>query len=133
MKPGVFSLLLLALSAQLFPSLAAIAAQEDREPPAELLKYELTGDVQNCINRIRIRRAQVLDDYTILFHMNDGRIFKNELPFRCFGLGFEKAFGYTLTISLLCDVDLITVISQTGMNTRCALGEFEEIEPTEES
>ncbi len=131
MKPGIVTLLVLFLALQLLPAASAIAAQAEREPHPELLKYKPTGDVQHCINRIRIRRAQVLDDYTILFHMTGGKIYKNELPYRCFGLGFEKAFGYTLTMSLLCDVDIITVLTISGLNTRCALGDFEEVEKIE--
>lgn len=112
------------------------AAQEDeREPHPKLKEYRSTGEFQHCVSRSRIRDTDVLDDYTILFHMTGNKVLKNSLPFRCFGLGFERAFGYSLTTSLLCNVDIITVISDAGFNTSCGLGDFElleKIEPKEE-
>lgn len=105
---------------------------QDRPEHPRLKDYRATGNVQHCIRANTIRRSNVLDDYTILFEMRGGKTFKNALPYRCFGLGFERAFGYTRTTSLLCNVDIITVISSTGFNASCGLGDFEEIEEIED-
>ena len=80
-----------------------------------------------------INDIEVLSDYTILFHMTNRKVFKNELPYRCFRLGTEKRFAYTLTSSLLCDDNIITVFSTGPFTSSCALGEFEELEEIEEA
>lgn len=122
--------------------LEAVAADKAKERPVapELAKYRVTGEVQHCVNLSRIRRTQVLNDYTILFHMRGRKIYKNELPYRCFSLGFEKSFSYSLTMNLLCNVDIITVLDRNNMifsgrrfvGTSCGLGDFEELEEIEE-
>lgn len=112
---------------------AGTAAAQDEDDAAtrpehpKLQDYKATGETQMCVNTSRIRRSEVLDDYTILFHMRNGRIFVNRLPHRCFGLGFERGFGYSLSTSLLCDVDIIQVIEPSGMGAHCGLGEFERL------
>lgn len=111
---------------------APLAADKAKERPvaAKLEKYRVTGEVQNCVNRSRIRRTEVLNDYTILFHMRGRKkVFKNELPYRCFNLGFYKSFSYSLSTNLLCNVDIITVFnSGHGFGPSCGLGNFEELE-----
>lgn len=115
--------------------LEATAADKAKERPVapELEKYRVTGEVQHCVSRSRIRRTEVLNDYTILFHMRGRRIYKNELPYRCFNLGFYEAFSYTLSTNLLCNVDIITVFNNGhGFGPSCGLGDFEELEEIEE-
>jgi len=81
----------------------------------------------------------VIDDQTIDFKMRGGDIYRNRLPNRCGGLGFEEAFSYKTSTNQLCSVDIIHVLSQTGgrLDTRgaCGLGKFQKIEkiPKEES
>ncbi len=106
---------------------------KERPVAPELAKYRVTGKVQHCVNRSRIRRTEVLNDYTILFHMRGRKIFKNELPYRCFSLGFYESFSYTLSTNLLCNVDIITVFNtNTRMGPSCGLGSFEELEEIDE-
>ena len=126
---------ILALMAWPLGAGSADAGKAKERPIApELAKYRVTGNVQHCVNRSRIRRTEVLNDYTILFHMRGRRkIFKNELPYRCFNLGFYEAFSYTLSTNLLCNVDIITVFnSGHGFGPSCGLGDFEELEEIEE-
>ena len=108
------------------------ALSDERPDNPKLEKYRSTGNVQHCIRANAIRRSNVLDDYTILFEMRGGKTFKNELPYRCFGLGFDRAFSYSRSTSLLCNVDIITVLSRSGINPSCGLGDFEEIEEIED-
>lgn len=122
-----------------WPLSAADAGAKDKKakerPVApELAKYRVTGEVQLCVNRSLIRRTEVLSDYTILFHMKgSGKVFKNELPYRCFSLGFYESFSYTLSTNLLCNVDIITVFSSNTMaGPSCGLGSFEELEEIDE-
>ncbi len=111
-----------------------LAAAEQQRPSSDRLKdYRATGNFQNCVTRFLIDDIEVLNDFTILFHMTNRKVFKNELPYRCFRLGTEKRFAYTLTSSLLCDDNIITVFSTGPFTSSCALGEFEELEEIEEA
>ncbi|MFN3592533.1 MAG: DUF6491 family protein, partial [Thermaurantiacus sp.] len=86
------------------------------------------GEPVNCVQRNRIRSTHVLDDQTIDFVMTDGRVYRNTLPGRCPGLGFDRAFGYRTSVNQLCNVDIITVISSGGGPRRgasCGLGMFQ--------
>jgi hypothetical protein len=90
------------------------------------------GPPENCVETNRIRSTTVLDDQTIDFKMSDGRTLRNTLPNRCPGLGFERAFGYSTGTSQLCNVDLITVVSQGAGPRRgasCGLGQFVPVKP----
>lgn len=126
--------LALVIALMAWPLNAAAADKEKARPVApELAKYRVTGEVQHCVNRSRIRRTEVLNDYTILFHMRGRKIYKNELPYRCFGLGFNESFSYSLSTNLLCNVDIITVFNSSRISgPSCGLGEFEELEEIEE-
>ena len=134
--------IIMALMAWPLGAADAGAKDSDKERPVapELAKYRVTGETQHCVNRSRIRRTEVLNDYTILFHMRGRKIFKNELPYRCFTLGFYESFSYSLTTNLLCNVDIITVLDRNNMTfsgsrfigPSCGLGDFEELEEIEE-
>ena len=97
---------------------AAAQAQDD----------ETDGSVR-CISINRISSTQVLDDHNILFHMRGGTIYRNELPHRCPGLRLEKAFMYRTSVSQLCDIDIITVLTDHGFGftpgPSCGLGRFQ--------
>ncbi|MEH6789954.1 hypothetical protein [Parasphingorhabdus sp.] len=90
------------------------------------------GEPKSCIQRSSIRSTDVIDDSTIDFRMNNGDIYRNRLPQKCNGLGFEEAFSYETSTSQLCNVDIIRVLDQTAgrLDTRgaCGLGQFQQIE-----
>ncbi len=90
------------------------------------------GEPKSCILRSNIRSTDVIDDQTIDFVMRNGDIYRNNLPHRCNGLGFEEAFSYKTSTNRLCNVDIIHVLTQTGgqIDTRgsCGLGKFQKIE-----
>ncbi len=90
------------------------------------------GEPKSCVTRWQIRSTDVIDDQTIDFRMNNGDIYRNRLPHRCSGLGFEEAFSYETSTSQLCSVDIIKVIDNTAgrLDTRgaCGLGKFQQIE-----
>ncbi len=97
-------------------------------------KYEIKtiGEPESCISRSRIRSTDVIDDQTIDFKMSNGDIYRNNLPNKCSGLGFEEAFSYKTSTNQLCSVDIIHVLDQTAgrIETRgaCGLGKFQKIE-----
>jgi hypothetical protein len=69
-----------------------------------------------------VRSDQVID-----FELVGGDVLRNELPYRCPQLGFERAFSYSTSITQLCSTDIITVIVQGGGPMRgasCGLGQF---------
>ena len=90
------------------------------------------GEPKSCVLRSNIRSTDVIDDQTIDFIMRNGDIYRNKLPSRCSGLGFEEAFSYRTSTNRLCNVDIIRVLDQTGgqLQTRgaCGLGRFQKIE-----
>lgn len=95
---------------------------------------EQVGEPKTCINRSQIRSTNVINDQIIDFKMRNGDIYRNELPNRCGGLGFEEAFSYRTSTNRLCNVDIIRVLDNTAgrIETRgaCGLGKFQEITKT---
>ena len=85
----------------------------------------------DCINLISLDHTEVVNDQTILFYMVGGKVWKNTLPYKCPGLGFEGAFGYETAIDQLCSVDTITVLDTDGgmPGATCGLGKFEAYTP----
>ncbi len=116
-------------------TLSGCAASETRLGENGLEPWQearVVGTAESCIPLRSIRNTRVHDDRTIDFHMNNGRIYRNTLPYDCGNLGFEEAFSYETSLSRLCSTDIITVLQQpirSGLNgPRCGLGEFTPIE-----
>ncbi len=110
------------ISAAIVGLSAAAAAQ----PVPPVVKTE------RCVSLSQIQETSVLDDQTIIFKMRGGKSYKNTLPYKCPQLGFEKAFSYKTSISQLCNVDIITVLTTThGLDSgaSCGLGLFEPYTP----
>ena len=85
------------------------------------------GKPQGCVLLQNIRETRVVDDSTIDFYMRDGKVLRNTLPNRAPQLGFERAFSYSTSSTQLCNVDIITVLQQSGGIRRgasCGLGQF---------
>ncbi|MCP5399149.1 MAG: hypothetical protein H6921_07580 [Sphingomonas sp.] len=93
------------------------------------------GEPVNCIMPSRIRSTHVRDDQTIDFEMNNGKIYRNTLPYSCPSLGFEERFSYKLSTSQLCSVDIIYVLHNYGgslsQGAGCGLGQFQPMEKAE--
>ena len=92
----------------------------------------VVGEPVSCLPLQSIRESRVRDDWTIDFRTSGGGWYRNTLPNRCSGLGFERAFSYATSQTQLCNVDIITVISTAGggpMNRgSCGLGTFTPVE-----
>ena len=89
------------------------------------------GPAVSCIPLVGIRESQVRDDWTIDFRTAGNRWYRNTLPYRCNGLGFERAFSYATSLSQLCNTDIITVIATGGgggSRGSCGLGSFQPVE-----
>ena len=103
------------------------APRQSRVPPAEV-----TGEPVSCINLFQIRNSEVRDDKTIDFMMRGGKVYRNELPYQCSTLGFDRAFSYATSQAQLCNVDIITVVRNIGgrldSGGSCGLGMFTPVE-----
>ena len=106
-------------------TLTACTAQADREAQVRAPAVEVAGEPVNCIQTNRIRNTRVRDDYTIDFEMLGDVVYRNTLPNRCSGLGFEESFAHSSTTAQLCGVDTITVLYSDGRRgATCGLGQF---------
>ena len=100
--------LLLALLS--FCALPAFADETPRPPP-------------RCISSQDIENLEVVDDYTILFHMAGGKIWKNSMTTQCHGLGFERAIAYETWGGEICaNAQPFRVLHRGSF---CILGSFE--------
>jgi hypothetical protein len=92
-----------------------------------------TGQTTDCVQLTSIRETRVLDDRTIDFVMRNSDIYRNQLPYSCPSLGFEKRFSYRTSLSRLCSVDTITVLMEAGglqPGASCGLGQFQKMAKT---
>jgi hypothetical protein len=121
------SIMILAATAML--ALAGCATDSSSTPRSQQL-WTPQGEPVNCITLSQIRSTNVIDDRTIHFVMNGrDRMFRNELPFACSGLGFNRAFKHNSRTSQLCSVDTITVIQSGRRGPTCGLGRFQPMVP----
>jgi len=111
------------LALQPLASAQGDAPRKSTVPPAEVV-----GEPVACINLSQIRNSAVRDDKTIDFIMNGGKVYRNELPYQCGTLGFDRAFSYATSLTQLCNVDIITVVRNIGGRLdnggSCGLGQF---------
>lgn len=79
-----------------------------------------------CLKTEDIERTEIVSDKSILFHMRDGKIWRNDLRIACPML---KVSPYTekLTTGLVCANQQFIHLALTGND--CALGNFTEIAP----
>lgn len=113
--------------------LAGCATDPDRITASQR-KWTAQGDPVSCITTRNIRSTHVVDDRTINFVMNGNRMFRNDLPFACNGLSFNRAFKHNSRTSQLCSVDTITVIrpgAGGGRGPTCGLGRFQPMVPVD--
>ena len=117
---------------RLLPLLALAGCATDSErTPSSQQRWTPQGEAVNCITLTQIRSTHVVDDRTINFVMTGrDRMFRNELPFACSGLGFNRAFRHNSRTTQLCSVNTITVIEsghRDGLS--CGLGRFQPMVP----
>lgn len=119
---------LVAAGAALFAVQPLALAQSEAPKKSRVPAAEVVGEPVNCINLAQIRSSTVRDSRTIDFMMNGGKVYRNELPFQCGSLGFDRTFTYSTSIAQLCNVDIITVLQNVGggfnRGASCGLGQF---------
>lgn len=106
--------------------LAGCASDPDRVPPSQQ-RWMAEGEPVTCITVSQIRRSNVVNDQTIDFVMNGrNRVFRNELPMRCSGLGFSRSFTHNGRTGQLCSMNTITVLEPNRRaGAVCGLGRFQ--------
>jgi hypothetical protein len=79
-----------------------------------------------CLNVHDIERTEIPNDRSILFHMRDGKVWRNDLRTACPML---KVSPYTekLTSDLICANQQFIHLTITG--DECALGNFTQVAP----
>lgn len=99
-----------AVVALLLASPAPAAAQSAAPAPATV-----------CLNVNDIQRTEVPDDQTILFHMHDGKVWRNRLKTVCPMLKVSP-YSQRLVGDLVCSNQQFIHVTLTGND--CVLGEF---------
>ena len=103
---------------------AACTAQTQSTADARAPAVSIAGEPEDCIQVSRIAGSRVQDDFTIDFELTGGQVYRNTLPGRCPGLGFEERFAYEVHSGQLCQVDTVTVLYTSGSGATCRLGPF---------
>ena len=91
--------------------------------------YEVADtEAVRCISLTRIRSTEVIDEKHIVFYMTGRQQYLNTLPHKCSGLNRRKTIMYRTSLSVLCDLDIITVLDNIGGGFQpgpsCGLGRF---------
>jgi hypothetical protein len=110
---------------------ATLGISADARPlkPADEAKIQPVGKPVDCVQIPEIRETRVRDDQTIDFYLSGHRVYRNRLPYKCNGLGFEEKFSYRTSLSQLCSVDVITVLQSPPVvqGPTCGLGQFQPV------
>lgn len=78
-----------------------------------------------CLRTIDIQNTTTPNDRTILFHMNNGKVYRNDLRNACSGLTFN-GFAYDVTPpNEICGN--LQIIHVLRTHATCALGAFTEV------
>jgi hypothetical protein len=103
----------------------------------ELAAYQPAGEPVNCISINQIRSTKILANNVIDFKMTGGKTYRNTLPHACPSLLTEDRFGYKTSLSRLCNVDTIRVLTSAGGQLQegagCGLGKFQPMEKVAEA
>ncbi len=98
------------------------------ESPRDPGQHDFDSSPEDCVRTDRIRRTEVMDNTSILFHMRGGAVYLNVMPHTCPGLAREQRFAYQVNNRRLCHVDTVTVLDGAGVGLRggatCRLGKF---------
>ena len=75
-----------------------------------------------CLQTGHIDHTVVVDGRTILFYMNDRKVWKNTLNSECPGLKFERAFSEEIRGGMVCSSHQMIRVMNRG--NWCSLGAF---------
>lgn len=127
-------LALLAGAALFGVAACATAAHNDALPEkaqSRLDQFTRTTDTENCVPLIQIRNTDALSDKLILFRMNGGKYYLNEIEGGCNGLtDFNTYFTYATPQPHICKGEIVSVFKQNVdvQVGACSLGSFVKLE-----
>lgn len=115
----------IAIAAPLLVTAATGNARDRNQVP----EATPTGEPKDCLPIQSLRNSLVRSDSVIDFETVGGKVYRNTLPNSCPGLGFERRFSYSTSLSQLCSVDIITVLytSPVSRGASCGLGKFQPV------
>lgn len=95
-------------------------------PIPDSLAAAVPSGADVCLNTRDIARTHILNDKTILFHMRDGKVWRNDLRTACPMLT-TSPYTERLTTDLICANQQSIHLTLTGDD--CALGSFTRVVP----
>lgn len=110
-----------ALAPILFSGLIGLAGCSGQPTSTAATPSAPTGG-SGCIETFRVDHTEIPDDKTILYHMKDGKIWKNTLPFACPSLKNEGGFVYESDFPEICSNERTIRVLRSGII--CQLGQF---------
>lgn len=110
-------------------TLAAGAAYADSraERQALALQGKAIGEPQTCLTTRQIEDINAVSDRVVLFHLKNGRTYRNDLPAACpQATRSGTSFSYRTTVSRLCAVDVLQIAEPASgfAYGGCPLGKF---------
>ena len=112
----------------LIPAILLVAAPGMASQKRPVPEATPAGKPVSCLSLTQIRETHVRSDDVIDFYVGGGKVYRNTLPHKCPGLGFEERYSHKTSLNEICSVDTITVL-QSGLTqgASCGLGEFQPV------
>ncbi|MCW3846489.1 hypothetical protein OF829_04505 [Sphingomonas sp. LB-2] len=114
---------LLLIPAALILASPVVAGRDPQVPEATPI-----GTPVDCIPLSHIRNTRVRSDQVIDYYVGR-KVYRNTLPMRCPGLGFEQRYLHKTSTGDICSHDIITVLEASGNmpGPSCGMGKFQEV------
>jgi hypothetical protein len=116
---------LILIPATLLLAIPLTASREPQVPDATP-----SGKPVDCLQLTSIRNTRIHSDSVIDFEVAGGKVYRNTLPHRCPGLGFEERYLHKTSTGDICSHDTITVLHSGGgmiEGPTCGLGKFQPV------
>jgi len=105
----------------------AVYADSRAERQALALQGKAIGEPQSCVTTRQIEDINAVSDRVVLFHLKNGRTYRNDLPAACpQATRSGTSFSYRTTVSRLCAVDVLQIAEPASgfAYGGCPLGKF---------
>lgn len=107
---------------------AGVAYADSRAERQQLaLQGKAIGAPQSCVTTRQIEDINAISDRVVLFHLKNGRTYRNDLPNACpQATRSGTSFSYRTTVSRLCAVDVLQIAEPASgfAYGGCPLGKF---------
>ena len=116
-------------AAALIPAALILAAPVTAGRDPQIPEATPNGKAVDCLPLTHIRNTRVRSDNVIDFYVGR-KVYRNTLPYRCNGLGFEERYLHKSSTGEICSHDTITVLYAGGGmidGPSCGLGKFQPV------